>query len=110
MTSISDAPNPKSKICSDGPRLRPTILRKSGLLSHRFGSMLVWWVGEEVVVDFVGVVVVHHFHLHRCLGCLCLRCQSCWNHLLGWNWHVELAMKVGDPILLVVLGVEYQDE
>ena len=74
--------------------------------------MFVQWVGEakvvvigfyEVVVGMiwevvVGVIVVLHFHrFHNCC-CVHIRCWICQSHLRGWNWYVELAMKVGGPM------------
>jgi len=53
----------------------------------------MWWL------SVVEVEAVLYFQ-HR---------QSCRIHLRWWCWHVELAMRVGGPILLVVLEVKFQD-
>jgi hypothetical protein len=49
LTSISDAPSPRSRMRNDGPKLRPTISRMLGSLSHRFGSYVcsVGWGGDS---------------------------------------------------------------
>ena len=64
--------------------------------------MVGFWV---VVVKVVAV-----FHFQHCLDCCHahLHCQSCRIHLRWWCWHVELAMNVEGPILLVILEVELQ--
>ena len=75
-----------------------------------WGRIFVQQVGKEGVVGFwvvvVGVVMILYFQ--HCLDCchVHLHCQSCQIHLHCWCWHVELAKRVGDPILLVVLEVE----
>jgi len=47
LASISDAPNPRWRICHDAPMLRPIISHSSGLLSHKIGSYirLAGWEG-----------------------------------------------------------------
>ena len=60
--------------------------------------MVDFWVGV------VGVVVV------RCFRRLRFRRRKCRIHFLVRGWRVWLAMRVVDPILLVVLGVEFRDE
>ena len=60
------------------------------------------------MVDFwvrvVEAVVVRRFRRLR----FC--CRRCLIRFLVWGWRVWLAMRVVDPILLVVLGVEFWDE
>ena len=60
--------------------------------------MVDFWVGV------VEVVVVRCFHRLR------FRCRKCRIRFLVRGRHVWLAMRVVDPILLVVLGVEFRDE
>ena len=57
LTSISDAPSPRSGMFNDGPKLRPTISRMLGLLSHRFGSYVcsVGWGGDSGGDWFLGL-------------------------------------------------------
>jgi len=103
LASISDAPNPRWRICHDAPMLRPIISHSSGLLSHKIGSYirLAGWEGGAgcgcgwfLGGGCQGGSAILHFQ--HCLDCcrVHLHCHSCWIHICWWCWHVELAMKV----------------